>query len=125
MPWLMLNPESQSVGLISRRSIGASIVGVPFYSRGAHHAPQGSQAKDRARADVPFQSACRSGMMSAKFTRRAPVVRSSDGTEIGFESLGDGPDILYVHGGVSDRAAWRAVAERLGGYAHHLLDRRG
>ena len=53
------------------------------------------------------------------------MVRSSDGTDIGFESFGDGPDILYVHGGVSDRAAWRPVAERLGGYTHHLLDRRG
>lgn len=53
------------------------------------------------------------------------MVRSSDGTEIGLESFGDGPDILYVHGGVSDRAAWRSVAERLDGYAHHFLDRRG
>ena len=53
------------------------------------------------------------------------MVKSSDGTEIGFESFGDGPDILYVHGGVNDRAGWRQVAERLGGYTHHLLDRRG
>jgi pimeloyl-ACP methyl ester carboxylesterase len=53
------------------------------------------------------------------------MVRSPDGTNIGFESFGEGADIVYVHGGVSDRAAWRRVAENLPGYAHHLLDRRG
>ena len=53
------------------------------------------------------------------------MVKSLDGTIIGFESFGEGPGILYVHGGVSDREAWRAVAEQLPGYSHHLFDRRG
>ena len=53
------------------------------------------------------------------------MVRSSDGTEVGFESAGVGPDVLFVHGGVSDRAAWQSVAAGLQGYTCHFLDRRG
>ena len=53
------------------------------------------------------------------------VVTSSDGTVIGFESHGVGPNVLFIHGGVSDREAWRAVAAGLDHYTHHLLDRRG
>lgn len=53
------------------------------------------------------------------------MVTSSDGTAIGFESAGAGPHVLFVHGGVSDRDAWRLVANGLDEYTHHLLDRRG
>lgn len=52
-------------------------------------------------------------------------VRSADGTEIGYESHGSGPHILFVHGGISDREAWRAVADAMDGFTRHLMDRRG
>ena len=32
---------------------------------------------------------------------------------------------MFVHGGVSDRGAWRAVADRLDGSTCHYVDRRG
>lgn len=52
-------------------------------------------------------------------------VRSADGTEIGYESYGSGPHLVFVHGGVSDREAWRAVADEMEGFTRHLMDRRG
>jgi pimeloyl-ACP methyl ester carboxylesterase len=54
------------------------------------------------------------------------TVVSADGTTIGFESVGSGPPLVMVHGGVADRTRWLPVATRLAEqYTVHLVDRRG
>jgi pimeloyl-ACP methyl ester carboxylesterase len=54
-------------------------------------------------------------------------IRSPDGTEIGWDTGGDGPDLLLVHGAGVDRTiAWalvRAGLERR--FTVHAMDRRG
>ena len=53
-------------------------------------------------------------------------VRSPDGTVIGFETLGDGPPMVLVHGTGADHTRWTAVREQLAErYRLHLVDRRG
>jgi pimeloyl-ACP methyl ester carboxylesterase len=53
-------------------------------------------------------------------------VRSTDGTRLGVERLGEGPALLAVHGGTADRSRWApitgALSER---FTLYLLDRRG
>ncbi len=54
------------------------------------------------------------------------VVRSADGTRIGFVTLGTGPSLVLVHGGVGTVDQWLPVAKALAGrFTCHLLDRRG
>ncbi|GAA1197332.1 alpha/beta fold hydrolase [Pseudonocardia alaniniphila] len=54
------------------------------------------------------------------------TVVSPDGTELGFETVGDGPPMLLVHGAASDRHRWAPVQEQLARhYRVHMLDRRG
>ncbi|MFD1520039.1 alpha/beta hydrolase [Pseudonocardia yunnanensis] len=54
------------------------------------------------------------------------TVVSPDGTEIGFETVGDGPPMLLVHGAAADRNRWAPVREQLARhYRVHMLDRRG
>jgi pimeloyl-ACP methyl ester carboxylesterase len=52
--------------------------------------------------------------------------RSADGTEIGFEVVGDGPPLVVVHGIGADRSQWGptvpALARR---FTVYLVDRRG
>ncbi len=53
-------------------------------------------------------------------------VISSDGTQIGFERIGDGLPVVIVHGGVNSAADWRKVAERLSPrFECFVIDRRG
>jgi pimeloyl-ACP methyl ester carboxylesterase len=53
-------------------------------------------------------------------------VRSPDGTVVGFETLGDGPPMVLVHGTGADHTRWTAVRERLAErFRLHLVDRRG
>lgn len=53
-------------------------------------------------------------------------VVSADGSVIGFESIGDGPGLVLVHGGTADRTRWAPVRERLAErYTVHAVDRRG
>ncbi|MGV9366215.1 alpha/beta fold hydrolase [Amycolatopsis sp. NPDC003731] len=53
-------------------------------------------------------------------------VTSPDGTVIGFETLGDGPPMVLVHGTGADHTRWAAVRDRLAErYRLHLVDRRG
>jgi pimeloyl-ACP methyl ester carboxylesterase len=54
------------------------------------------------------------------------TVRSPDGTVIGFETLGDGPPMVLVHGTGADHTRWAGVRDRLAErYRLHLVDRRG
>lgn len=54
------------------------------------------------------------------------VAESRDGTVVGFESLGDGPAMVLVHGGTADRSRWSPVLTRLAErFRVHVLDRRG
>jgi pimeloyl-ACP methyl ester carboxylesterase len=53
-------------------------------------------------------------------------VDSADGTRIGYESFGDGPPMLLVHGTSATRIRWAPVREELGShYTIHAMDRRG
>jgi pimeloyl-ACP methyl ester carboxylesterase len=52
--------------------------------------------------------------------------RSSDGTLVGCELLGEGPPLLLVHGSTADRNRWAAVRDGLAArFRLHLMDRRG
>jgi pimeloyl-ACP methyl ester carboxylesterase len=54
------------------------------------------------------------------------TVVSPDGTVLGFETLGEGPPMLLVHGAASDRRRWAPVRAQLARhYRVHVLDRRG
>jgi pimeloyl-ACP methyl ester carboxylesterase len=54
------------------------------------------------------------------------AVVSPDGTELGFETVGDEPPMLLVHGAGADRHRWAPVREqRARHYRVHMLDRRG
>lgn len=48
-----------------------------------------------------------------------------NGTVLHVEVRGAGPALLIVHGGGEDAEAWRAVAERVGGFTVVTYDRRG
>lgn len=53
-------------------------------------------------------------------------VQSKDGTPIGFECAGDGPTLLFVHGGVGDRARWTPMFPLLSSkFTVCAMDRRG
>ena len=53
-------------------------------------------------------------------------VRSTDGTRLGVERLGEGPALLAVHGGTADRSRWAPVVGPLSErFTLYLLDRRG
>jgi len=53
-------------------------------------------------------------------------VVSADGTVIGFETLGDGPPMLLVHGGTATLSRWAPVQAQLAErYTVHMMDRRG
>ena len=53
-------------------------------------------------------------------------VESADGTRIGYETFGDGPPMLLVHGTSATRIRWAPVCEKLGSrYTIHEVDRRG
>lgn len=54
------------------------------------------------------------------------TVASADGTRIGIQTTGSGPDIVIVHGSLGDSRDWAAVAELLAAdHTVHVLDRRG
>jgi pimeloyl-ACP methyl ester carboxylesterase len=54
------------------------------------------------------------------------IVESADGTCIGYESFGEGPPMLLVHGTSATRIRWAPVREKLGSrYTIHEMDRRG
>lgn len=54
------------------------------------------------------------------------TVTSRDGTVIGFDTVGDGPPMVLVHGGTADRTRWAPVVSRLAEhYTVHAMDRRG
>ena len=56
----------------------------------------------------------------------AGSVVSADGTVIGYESLGEGPPLLLVHGSTATRARWAPVRSRLAQrYTVYDIDRRG
>jgi pimeloyl-ACP methyl ester carboxylesterase len=52
-------------------------------------------------------------------------VRSGDGTRIGVERVGTGPDLVAVHGSTSDRSRWASVAALAEWFTLHVFDRRG
>lgn len=53
-------------------------------------------------------------------------VESRDGTRIAFQTAGDGPHILIVHGSVSNGSDWEEVATRLSRrFTVHIMTRRG
>ena len=58
---------------------------------------------------------------------RVNSVESADGTPIGYRSLGAGPGLIVVVGGVlSSAASYRPLADRLAGTLEvHVVDRRG
>ncbi|HEX6357474.1 alpha/beta hydrolase [Actinophytocola sp.] len=54
------------------------------------------------------------------------TVTSADGTVIGFETVGDGPPMVLVHGGTADRTRWAPVLPELARqFTVHAVDRRG
>lgn len=54
------------------------------------------------------------------------TVVSVDGTVIGYESVGDGPPLLLVHGSTGTRVRWAPVRAPLAQrYTVHAMDRRG
>jgi pimeloyl-ACP methyl ester carboxylesterase len=54
------------------------------------------------------------------------TARSSDGTVVGCELIGDGPPLLVIHGSTADRHRWNAVRDLLAAsFRVHLMDRRG
>jgi pimeloyl-ACP methyl ester carboxylesterase len=54
------------------------------------------------------------------------TVTSRDGTVIGFETTGDGPPMVLVHGGTADHSRWAPVLPAFStGYRVHAVDRRG
>jgi pimeloyl-ACP methyl ester carboxylesterase len=55
-----------------------------------------------------------------------PVVASPAGGEIGWESEGSGPDLVLLHGTLTDRSAWLPLLPYLTDrYRVHRVDRRG
>ncbi|MCW2561798.1 MAG: alpha/beta hydrolase fold, partial [Mycobacterium sp.] len=42
------------------------------------------------------------------------IVESADGTRIGYESFGEGPPMLLVHGTSATRIRWAPVRDELG-----------
>jgi pimeloyl-ACP methyl ester carboxylesterase len=57
---------------------------------------------------------------------RVNSVESADGTPIGYCSVGAGPGLIVVGGGLSSAASYRPLADRLTGtFEVHLVDRRG
>jgi pimeloyl-ACP methyl ester carboxylesterase len=58
--------------------------------------------------------------------RSIETIASADGTVIGFERVGSGPNVLAVHGGTADRTRWQPVVDPLASQLTlHLMDRRG
>ncbi|WP_201003454.1 alpha/beta hydrolase [Paenibacillus glycanilyticus] len=56
---------------------------------------------------------------------RSNVV-SKDGTNIGYLSIGKGPDLLIIHGALSDSTRFTRLAKELAGaFRVHVIDRRG
>ncbi|MHA6794010.1 alpha/beta fold hydrolase [Pseudonocardia bannensis] len=54
------------------------------------------------------------------------TVESRDGTPIAYEEFGEGPPLVLVHGGVSDRTYWAPVLPELTRhFTVHTVDRRG
>lgn len=54
------------------------------------------------------------------------TVTSRDGTVIGFETTGDGPPMVLVHGGTADHTRWAPVVPALAAeHTVHAMDRRG
>jgi pimeloyl-ACP methyl ester carboxylesterase len=54
------------------------------------------------------------------------IVRSTDGTSIAVERLGEGPPLVVVPGALSDHTAWMACAPLLASRrSAHVIDRRG
>jgi pimeloyl-ACP methyl ester carboxylesterase len=53
-------------------------------------------------------------------------IKSTDGTLLGVQRIGQGPPLLAVHGGTADRTRWAPVMDTLGErFTLYLLDRRG
>jgi pimeloyl-ACP methyl ester carboxylesterase len=57
---------------------------------------------------------------------RTSTVRSADGTEIAYHSLGSGPGLVVVGGVLSEGSDYMGLARALGGeFAVHIVERRG